>query len=99
MRATCPALLILLDLITLTILGEEYRDEVHHYVIFSMIRLPFRSRYHPQHSVLKNPQSIFFPQSEGPNFAPIQHNWQNYVFLYILILIFFYETGGQMFLD
>jgi hypothetical protein len=26
--------------------------------------LPFRSKYPPQHSVLKNPQSLFLPQSE-----------------------------------
>jgi hypothetical protein len=38
-----PALLILLDLITLTVLGEEYTGyEVHHYAVFSMIHLsPF----------------------------------------------------------
>jgi hypothetical protein len=37
--------------------------------------LPFRSKYPPQHSVLKNPQSMFLPQSEkAPSFAPIQHN-------------------------
>jgi hypothetical protein len=34
------------------------------------------------HCVLKNPQSIFLPQSERPSFAPIQHNWQNYSFIY-----------------
>jgi hypothetical protein len=32
--------------------------------------LPFRSKY-PQHPVLKNPQSVFLPQSERPSFAPI----------------------------
>jgi hypothetical protein len=40
--------------------------------------LPFRSKYLPQLSVLKNPQSMFLPQSEWPSFAPIQHNRQNY---------------------
>jgi hypothetical protein len=41
------------------------------------IFLPFRPKY-LQHSVLKNSQSMFLPQSERPSFAPIQHNWQNY---------------------
>jgi hypothetical protein len=44
--------------------------------------LPFRSKYLPQHSVLKNPQSLFLPQKERPSVAPIQHNWQNYSFVY-----------------
>jgi hypothetical protein len=46
------------------------------------IFLPFRSKYPPQLSVLKNPQSMFLPQSERPSFAPIQHKWQNYSFVY-----------------
>jgi hypothetical protein len=25
---------------------------------------------------------VFLPQSERPSFAPIQHNWQNYSFVY-----------------
>jgi hypothetical protein len=29
--------------------------------------LPFRFKYHPQHSVLKNSQSMFLPQSERPS--------------------------------
>jgi hypothetical protein len=36
--------------------------------------LSFRSKYPPQHSVLKNPQCVFLPQSERPSFTPIQHN-------------------------
>jgi hypothetical protein len=45
------------------------------------IFLPFRSKY-SQHSVLRNPQSVFLPHSERPSFAPIQHNWQSYSFVY-----------------
>jgi hypothetical protein len=25
---------------------------------------------------------MFLPQSDRPSFAPIQHNWQNYSFVY-----------------
>jgi hypothetical protein len=39
--------------------------------------LTFRFKYLPQHSVLKNPQSMFLPQSKRPSFAPIQYNWKN----------------------
>jgi hypothetical protein len=45
------------------------------------VSLLFRHKY-SQHSVLKNPQSTFFPQSERPSFAPIQHKWKNYSFVY-----------------
>jgi hypothetical protein len=44
--------------------------------------LPFRSKYLPQHSVLKKSLSLFLTQSERPSLAPIQYNWQNYSFLY-----------------
>jgi hypothetical protein len=47
--------------------------------------LPFRSKYLPQHTVLKNPQSMFLPQSERPSFAPIQHNRQNYSCVYFIL--------------
>jgi hypothetical protein len=25
---------------------------------------------------------LFLPQSERPSFAPLEHNWQNYSFVY-----------------
>jgi hypothetical protein len=33
----------------------------------------------------KNPQSIFLPQSVRPSFVPIQHNQQNYNFVYFTL--------------
>ena len=40
--------------------------------------IPPRSKYSPQHHVLKHPQLPFLPQCQGPSFTPIQNNRQNY---------------------
>jgi len=56
MYATCPAHLILLNLITLILFGEIPNYEV----FFSLLTLPLRPKYSPQHPVLKHPQTIFF---------------------------------------
>ena len=70
-RATCPAHLILLDFITHTILGEELlvmqSPPVPRYLI------PPRSKYSPQHHVLKHPQLPFLPQCQQLSFTPIQN--------------------------
>jgi hypothetical protein len=44
--------------------------------------IPLRSKYSPQHPVLKHPQSMLFPQCYRPSFTPIQNNRQNYGFVY-----------------
>jgi hypothetical protein len=31
---------------------------------------------------------MFLPQSERPKFAPIQHNWQNYISVYLIFWYF-----------
>jgi hypothetical protein len=51
-----------------------------------------RSIYPPQHSALKNPQSMFLPQSERPSFAPIQYTGK-FTVLYILIFSFLIWDG------
>jgi len=61
--------------------------------------LTFGSKYPPQHSFLKNPQSVFLYESERPSFRPIQHNWQNYRFVYFNLQAFRYEMGRQNVLD
>jgi hypothetical protein len=39
--------------------------------------------------------SVFLPQSERPSFTPIQHNWQNYSFVYFNLQVFWCEEGRQ----
>ena len=45
---------------------------------FPRYPVPPRSKYSPQHQVLKHPQLNFLPQCQRPSFTPIQNNRQNY---------------------
>jgi hypothetical protein len=57
-RATCPAQLILLDLIirvqTMHLLVMQFPPTSRHFILL-------RSKYSPRHPVLKHPQSVFLP--------------------------------------
>ena len=50
--------------------------------------IPPRSKYSPQHHVLKHPQLPFLQQCQRPSFTPIQNNRQDYSSIYILIFNF-----------
>ena len=71
-RATCPAQLILLDFITRTILGQEYRS-----------LNSSACKYSSQHPILKHPQPTFLPQCQRPSFTPIQNKRQNCSSVYL----------------
>jgi hypothetical protein len=62
------------------------RTEVMKFIIMRFpsrsVSIPFRSKYPPQHSVLKkNLQPTFLPQSERPSLIPIKYNCQNHSFV------------------
>jgi len=79
-RATCPAHLILLDLITALHLMSSTDHKAPRYVVFSTPcnLVPLRPQYSPQHPILEHPQPTFLPQCARPSFTPIQNNKKNY---------------------
>jgi len=56
--------------------------EVHHYAIFSTIRIPPFQVQISSSTLRSQKPSVCVPQSERPSFAPIQYNQQNYSFVY-----------------
>jgi hypothetical protein len=63
-RATCPAHLIL-DCITRTMLGEQYRSlssSLCSFLHFPCHLVPLRPKYSPQHPILVYLQPTFLPQ-------------------------------------
>ena len=81
---TCLANLILIDLFNLTIFGEQYRSLSS--LLCSFLHspvIPLRTKYSPQHPILKHPQPTFLPQCERPSLTPIPNNKQNYISVYL----------------
>ena len=74
-RATCLAHLILLDLITRTIFGEQYRSLSYSCSLFSLFcyLVPPRPKCSPQHPILKHTQPTYLPQCEWPRFNPYEN--------------------------
>ena len=87
--ATCPTHLILLDFSTRTIVGEENRSFSFSLCSFihSLLPLPLRPKYFPEHPSLKHSQPTFLPEYERPSFTPIQNN-RKIIVLYTLIFKF-----------
>jgi len=86
-RATCTTHLILLDFITRTILGGEYRSLSSS--LCSFLHFPVTSTFLGKNTLLStlfsnNPQPTFLPQCERPSFTPIQNNRQNYSSAYLI---------------
>ena len=58
---------------------------------FPRYLVPPRSKYSPQHHIFKHPQLPFLHQCQRPSFTPMQNNWQNYSFIYLV----FNNTYGK----
>ena len=50
---------------------------------FPRYLIPPRSKYSPQHHILKHPQLPFLPCCQRRGFTPIQNNRQNYSSIYL----------------
>ena len=85
-RATCSAHHIILDFITRTIFGEQYRSlssslcSFPHSPVTSSL---LGSNIPPNTPVLKHSQPVFIPQCQRPSFTSIQNNRQNYSSAYL----------------
>ena len=99
-RATCSDHLILLDFIPLHNIG--WGVQIIYLLVmqsppFLLYLFPPRSKYSPQHHVLKHPQLPFLPQCQRPSFTPIQKNRQNYSSIYLDYKMFKYnETKSHI---
>jgi len=83
--ATCPSHFILLDFITRTILGEEYRSLRSS--LCSFLHSPVTSSlWRPNillNTLFSHLQPAFLPHWQRPSVAPIENNTKNYNSVYL----------------
>ena len=82
-RSTCPAHLILLDLIARIVYGEEYgslSSSLCSY-LHSPVTSPFLGPHILLSTVFSNTVILFLLQYEKPSFTPIQNKRQNYSYV------------------
>ena len=90
LQATCPAHLILLDLVAKIIFVEG--DIWQSSSLCNLLHFPVNSSLLgpnvPQHPILKHTQPMFLPQCDTPSFTPMQNNRQNCSSVYFNFYIF-----------
>jgi hypothetical protein len=89
-RATCPTHLIPNFMTPKNWVRSTDHSTRHNVVFFSLPSyfLPLRTKYSPQHPILKHCQPTFLSQCERPSFTPIHDNRQNCISVYLNLHIF-----------
>jgi hypothetical protein len=65
----------------------------------SRLSIPLRSKYFPQHPVLKHPQFMLLSFYQRPCFTPIQNQGQNYSLVHSNLYIFQQQMRKRKVLD
>ena len=92
-RSTCPAHLILYNLINRIIFDEEYRS--WRSLLCRLLHSPVTSSPLGPNILLSTLSQMLSPQCERPCFTPIQNHRQNYISVCLNLYIFGFQKGRQ----
>jgi hypothetical protein len=95
MEATCYMHLAVHDWIFTITLGKGlWSTQLHIFPSLSRL-LSLITKYSPQHSITRHPQSMLFHQYNRSSFKPIETNMQNYCFAHFLSSHLLFADGNS----